>query len=316
MKILIQKIFILSLTLLFVCPRFTWAQAREDSTKKQSTIVQKLTTKDGNILYGRIIKSTKDEITFETKNIGTVKVKLSNVAKIEAVTKGSPTEKRTNKQVTRGDRTTWYRHQMNVNKYFISPTGYNLEKNDVYIEDTYLFLLSGRWGITKNISVGGGISWIPGVSLDKQMYFINPKVTLPIAKNLNIGATFSWFRIPDVGELGFLNVAATYGTHDYNISAGVSYGVADGQMAAQPLVTFGAMVRPINRLALVGEVLLFPTQVVTTGQQDFTPFTILGVRFINAGSSFDLGFVYANDEQNGSRTELLFVPYLSYRHSL
>ncbi|OJJ15146.1 hypothetical protein BKI52_39460 [marine bacterium AO1-C] len=271
--------------------------------------VYQLQIKDGSLLIGKIVKSGKDYLIFETQDLGQVKVPLKNILKLTLMS--ANTGQKTPEPV----KPRWYDNRMNNQKYFISTTGYNLRRNDFYLEDTYIFMLGARYGITDHISIGAGTSFLPGLTIDDQLYFINPKVTLELAKDLHLGVGFNWMNFPGTGKIGFLNLAATYGSPRYNVSIGTSYGMIDGEISAQPMINIGTFLRPSNRIAFIGEILLVPTQVAVQTAEDFTPFTMLGFRFINKESSFDLGFLYAYNNNPQAQTQL-YIPYLSYRHEL
>lgn len=169
--------------------------------------------------------------------------------------------------------------------------------------------------MTDNISIGAGASFLPGLTLEDQIYFINPKITYDLGKNLHLGASFNWMNFPEVGNIGFLNLAATYGSPKYNLTLGASYGVVDREISPQPMVNFGAFLRPANWLAIIADVIWVPTRVAVQNAEDYTPFITVGFRFINKESSFDLGFLSADNSNPQAQTQL-YIPYLSYRHTI
>ena len=290
-------------------PNLAEAQQVPNKTDKtHQTGAYRLYLKDGSLLIGKIIKSGRGYFIFETRDLGQVKVYSKSVLKLTLI---SPN----NTQIDSVVAPQWYDNRMNNHKYFISTTGFNPRRNDFYLEDTYVFLVGARYGITDQISLGAGASFLSGLTIDEQLYFINPKVTFDVSKNLHLGASFNWMNLPNTGSLGFLNLAATYGSPRYNVTAGLSYGVTNGELVPQPMVNFGTMLRPTNRVAFMGEVLLVPTQIAVQSVEDFTPFVIVGVRFINKESAFDLGFLLANNDNVQAETAL-YIPYLSYRHKL
>ena len=284
------------------------AQTTKDSTQKKP--LQKIITKKGNVLYGRIIKSGKESITIETTDIGIVTLKMSNIAKIEANTKPVPRDSHGRVPLTREH---WYQGGRYTNKYFINTNGFNLKKNEVYIESVFFATVAARWGVTDNFSVGGG-----GI-ITGQLFFTNAKLTIPIGRNFRLGTSLNWWFVPETDHLGLLNLVGTYGSKNYNVSAGLSYGVFAGEISPNPLINLGVMARPVNRVAFVGELLLLPIDPsfgTVANSPVFMPLATVGTRFINKKSSIDLSFVYINSgDRNGSQL-LLLVPYLAYRHKL
>ncbi len=301
---------LLTIVLFFsVCFTSVQAQQVPTDTTTQQEGKYRLQLKNGSQLIGKILKSGKGYLIFETKDLGPVKVPLKNIVKLTLISNN------TSQKVTVSTKSEWYDNRMNNHKYFISTTGYNLRRNDFYLEDTYIFLVGARYGITDHISIGAGTTFLPGIDLDDQLYFINPKVTFDLTKNLHLGASFNWMNFPEVGKLGFLNLAATYGSTRNNFTVGLSYGATEGTFTSQPMINIGTSLRPTNRIAFMGEILLVPTQIAVQSVRDFTPFVIMGLRFINKESSFDLGFLFANNDNNRAQTQL-YIPYLSYRHTL
>lgn len=286
------------------------AQHQKDSTQKKSPL-QKVMTKGGSVLYGRIVRSRKDFIIIETKDDMRITLPTKSILRIETVVNDPSPSKKDKKPLTREE---WYRRGMYTNKYFISTTGFNLKKNEAYIESTQIFLLSARWGITNNFSIGAG-----GIITGEGLFFVNPKLTIPINKRFRLGASFNWLSIPNVGGLGLLNLVATYGSEDYNFSGGLSYGVFNGKFTPRPFVNLGTMLRPANRVALMGEVILLPIDTsfgTVNNAQQFMPLASFGLRFINQKSSIDLGLLYINSEGvNGSRLAVA-LPLFAYRHKL
>lgn len=305
---LLKKRITLTFTLTFVfCITYlhTGFAQKTDTTNHSKKGMYRLVTKDGNVFYGKIVKSTKEHLIFETKDLGTITVPLRKVAKIELAKKNG----------TIPNKKQWYDNRMDNYKYFITTTGFNLRKHDFYLEDTYLFLVGGRYGINDWLSVGGGLSFLPGVSLEEQLYFFSPKVTFSVAKNLRIGASFNWLNVPAEGGFGLLNFVATYGSPKYNFTAGLSYIVFDGQTAQAPLVSIGTMLRPLRKVAFIGELLLLPTQVSTQLTNNFVPIALGGVRLMYRKSSFDLGLTYLAVDQMSASAQLV-IPYLSYRYQI
>jgi hypothetical protein len=90
-----------------------------------------------------------------------------------------------------------------------APTRRPLAKGDGYFSNHDLFFPGFAYGLTRNVSVGGGFSTIPGLGLDEQLFYVS---------------TQAGFKLSDKAAVavGGLYAAGT----DESLNLGVLYGVA------------------------------------------------------------------------------------------
>ena len=245
-----------------------------DLTIPDSTHTQILVLLDGSRFMGRIVETGESEIQFET-SLGRMTIPLSKIKKIQEV----PTSAIKNGKY-------WFPNPNSTRLYF-APTARNLKQGEGYFADYFLFFPGIAYGMTDNITVGGGISLIPGVNIDEQIFYFTPKVGVQIAKNLNLATGTLIIRVPDFSDdndspatAGILYTVGTYGTPDASITAGFGYGFAGSELADKPMVMLGGEKRLSRRIALVTENWIFP--------EVANPLVSYGFRFMGESLSVDL----------------------------
>jgi hypothetical protein len=239
-----------------------------DLAPPDSLHVQLLTTVDGSRLVGRIISITAKTVRFKTK-VGVLDISIDQIKKIKRVPKET---------VKSGE----YRFpNPNTTRLFFAPTARTLGRGSGYFADYYLFFPGGAYGINDHFSMAGGLSLIPGVGFDEQIYYLAPKVGFRAAPKLDLAAGFLVVRIPDEkGTAGVLYGVATYGPPDASLTAGLGYGFVDSNRADKPFAMLGGEKRLSKRVAFVSENWIFP------GIDQ--PIVSYGLRFFSEQLSVDL----------------------------
>ncbi|MDW7681105.1 MAG: hypothetical protein SCK70_11105 [bacterium] len=164
--------YILLITLLTACfsaDSAVIAQLRDDIKMQlripDSLHIQIITTFDQSINFGRIISIAEDQIIFKTE-YGLLKIPLSKIKEIQTV----PISR-----IKKGDY--WFPNP-NSTRLFFAPSARLLKKGDGYFSSYYLFLMGVAYGLTDNITIGGGVSLLPGVDPQDQIFFLTPKVAI------------------------------------------------------------------------------------------------------------------------------------------
>ncbi|MGD9899774.1 MAG: hypothetical protein AB7T22_11680 [Calditrichaceae bacterium] len=237
-----------------------------------SSTVQMITTMDGSTLIGRTIDIMDDMILFETE-MGNISLKISRIKKIDEVPVNS----------IRGG-SYWFPNP-NYTRLYFAPTGRMLKKGKGYFSDYYIFFPGIAYGLTDRLTIGGGFSIFPGVSMNDQLFFFTPKIGLVQSDDINLAAGALIIKIPDeddFGTFGILYGVGTYGSADRSFSVGLGYGFASGDVANEPVLMIGVENRFARRVAFVSENWIFP------GVDN--PLISYGLRFFGESMSFDLGF--------------------------
>ena len=268
----------LCLTMAYLSSERVYAQEKtgviQNLTIPDSIHVQILTTRDGSTNIGRIVEIHENEIEFETA-FGKGTIPISKIKEIKEVPVSSIR-----------DGQYWFPNP-NATRLYFAPTARMLKQGDGYFSDYYLFFLGVAYGMTDNITIGGGISIFPGVDIDKQIFYFTPKVGLKSAKNFNFAAGALLVKLPfdddDTKTAGILYGVGTYGTSNGSITAGLGYGFVDRDFAEKPMIMIGGEKRLSRRMAFVTENWIFP------GVDQ--PLISYGVRFFGETLSIDLALL-------------------------
>jgi len=261
-----------------------------DLTKKLKIpvpgLVQVLATKDGSTIIGRIVEVGETEVRFETK-LGKLTIPIQTIKRIKEVPESS---------IRKGQY--WYPNP-NATRLYFGPTARMLKRGECYFADYELFFPALTVGVTDRITIGGGMSIFPGVSLDKQLFYLTPKVGLKSFNNLQFAAGALVIKVPDESRLvGILYSLGTFGTPDGSVSVGLGYGFVGRHTANKPMVMIGGEKRLTRRVAIVSENWIIP------GVDQ--PVVAYGIRLLGEGLSFDIAFL----NEIGSDAIFPGIPYV------
>jgi len=236
---------------------------------------QIITLNDGSTLTGKITKVNVDSIAFTTQ-MGEMTISIDKIVEIKEVASSS----------FKGGKF-WFPNP-NQTRLYLSPTGRMLKKGQGYFSDLLLFFPSVSFGVTDNITLGGGVSLFPGVDIDKQLYYLNPKIGFNAGKNVALAGSVLIMRIPGFDDDGFdtpksmgiVFGTCTIGGEDNSFTFGVGHGYVGDEFAESPAVLFGGEYRIARRLSLVSENWKFPDV--------DNPLISYGLRFFGESISVDL----------------------------
>jgi len=234
--------------------------------------VQIITTYDKSTLIGRIVKIGEQEIQFKTE-FGEITIPIQKIKSVEVVPISS----------IKGG-IYWFPNP-NATRLYFAPTARMLKQGEGYFSDYYLFFPGISYGITDNVTIGGGISLIPWIGIDKQLFYFTPKVGLKATKNFNFATGALIIKVPDSSDddspiVGILYGVSTFGTPDGSITAGIGYGFVGSDLAEKPMFMIGGEKRLSRRMAFVTENWILP------GVDQ--PLISYGMRFMGEKMSFDL----------------------------
>ncbi|HEU4747641.1 MAG TPA: hypothetical protein VFS56_04010 [Gemmatimonadaceae bacterium] len=217
--------------------------SRERLRVVDSTKVQVITMLDGSSLVGRIVAVRADTVDFET-GIGRVPVAIGAIREIVE----------TDADRMHGGRY-WFPNP-NVTRLFFGPTGQMLKRGEGYFADYQLFFPGVAYGLTDNISIGGGVSLFPA-AIDEQVYYLTPKVGMSFGERVHVaaGVLFAGTK-GGTGGVGY--GVGTIGDGDASATLGIGYGFAGGEIESEPVAMLGGEKRVSRRIALVTENYLLP----------------------------------------------------------
>jgi hypothetical protein len=235
-----------------------------------STFVQMVKTIDGSSNVGSIIQIDSVNIVLQT-SVTVMNIPIGKITEIKEI----PAESIKNGEY-------WFSNP-NATRLFFGPTAHMLKKGEGYFSDTYIFFPQVVFGLTDNITLGGGISMFPGGGSNQIVYFM-PKVGAPVNEKFHLAGGALIIKVPDfdqdVSTVGVLYGVGTYGGSDRSFTAGLGYGFAGDEMADRPMVMVGGEYRMSRRVSFVTENWLFP------GLNQ--PLVSAGFRFFGEGLAVDL----------------------------
>lgn len=259
-----MKITIVFITMLLIGITNNYAQVSAQLHVPDSGYVQILNTNDGSTFVGKIKTIGSEDIVFVT-SVGELNIKIFNINSIEDVLETAIKEG-----------AYWF-SDPNSSRLFFAPKGNMLKKGEGYFQDIWLFFVSASYGFTDNITVGLGTIVIP----EAKTYYITPKVGIMSTENFHLAAGALVISI-DKHTAGILYGVGSYGSDDANVTLGLGYGFADGDLAEKPMVSLGFEKRLSRRMAFISENWLFP------GFDE--PLISYGIRFFGEDLAVDLAF--------------------------
>lgn len=237
--------------------------------------VQIIILTDGSKIIGRIVNIGENDIEFKS-DIGVMTIPNSKIVDIREVPASS---------IKKG--AYWFPNP-NTTRLYFAPTGRMLKKGEGYFADYYIFFPMAAYGITENISIGGGFSIVPFIDFGQQIFYLTPKVGLKASESLNLAAGALLVKIPDFDNgysplVGIFYGVATFGKEDLSFTAGFGYGFEGGDFASKPMIMLGGEARLTRRLSFVTENWIFP------GVDE--PLISYGLRLFGEKLSIDLAFI-------------------------
>ena len=265
------------------------APTRDQLRVIDSTRIQVLTMRDGSSLIGRIVAVRADTVDFQT-GIGRIPVAIRDIREIRESEVG-----------TMHDGQYWFPNP-NSTRLFFAPTGQMLKKGEGYFADYELFFPGFAYGITDNLSIGGGVSIFPtGVS--NQVYYVTPKIGMSFGDQIHLAAGLLFAGTGGnetsggTGGVGY--GAGTFGDGDASVTLGLGYGFAGGDIESKPVAMLGGEKRVSRRIALVTENYLLPTS-------DNNVVYSFGIRFMGEKLTTDLAIF------NTSGSDIIGAPYVDF----
>ena len=209
--------------------------------------------------------------------MGELRIQVSSIKKIKNV----PASSIKNGQY-------WYPNP-NATRLYFGPTARTLGKGEAYFADYELFFPALTVGVTDRFTIGGGMSIFPGIGLDKQVFYLTPKVGMKASENVNFATGALLVKVPDVSQVvGIVYGLGTFGTTDQSVSVGLGYGFVGRHTADKPMLMIGGEKRFTRRLAFVSENWIIP------GTDH--PLISYGLRLIGESLTVDLAFLNTTGE--------------------
>jgi len=144
------------------------------------------------------------------------------------------------------------------------------------------------YGITDNITIGGGVSLFPWLDIDENILYFTPKVGLISRDNFSFSTGVLIINLPsffdeELQSVGILYGVGTLGSTDASFTAGLGWGFVDTDIADKPMVMLGGEVRTARNISFVTENWMLP------GVDQ--PLISYGLRLFGEKLSVDLAFI-------------------------
>jgi hypothetical protein len=200
----------------------------------------------------------------------------------------------------------------NDTRLLFSPTGRPLKKGEGYFSDHYVVFPGVAYGLTDNLSIGAGVTVIPGLGLGEQLFYVAPRFGKQFSENVAVSTGILYAGGGDLNDETGLGVGfgmATFGKPDKSLTIGggvvrtteyesvarnvngrVTYDTRR-RASNTPVVMVGGAARVADRLALVSENWLVLDEGFDLSKQPIA----LGVRFLGDRLSADVGVVLVGE---------------------
>jgi len=172
-------------------------------------------------------------------------------------------------------------------RYFFSPSGYGLKKHEGYYQCSEVFLQSLYYGLTDNVSLGGG-------SLLLYPAYFSARTSFEFTGDLHFGVGYLLLNDPSGGGklVNVVYATMTIGSRARNIS--INYGGNLDDVSKLPIYTVNGFYKLNNYLGLVTENWIF-----SINRDNLTSFNLYtaGIRILAWNVPIDLG-IMAIDHSN------------------
>jgi len=248
----------------------------------------KITLRDGSVLIGRVLDVTPMTVRFSSA-VGQSDIPRSSIRRVEMAA---------GRAMHEGE---FWPEDPSRTRLFFAPTGRMQHAGELYFSDAYVFFPSFQAGLSDRVSLGAGVSVVPGLGLDEQLYYLTPKVGLYASPKFNVavGALVAGAgSISDEGPFGLGYGVATMGGEDGSVTAGAGFGFHRSS-ASQAVFMLGGSKRVSRGIALLTENYLYSergTSAVISG----------GIRFMGEQIAVDLAGFTVTD------SGVPIIPYVAF----
>lgn len=281
--------------MLFCSAGSVFAQGKFNHYKFDETKTYIIELQDGSQMVGSLLQSDSLYVVIKTFSIPRIEIPVGRIKSIDIVNAANIKEGKY-----------WFPNP-NSTRYLFSPSAIMLKKGEGYYQNTYLFLNSINYGITDNISIGGGIEILSTFGGGAPLFFITPKIGFQVSEKLHLGAGLLYVSVPDFysdgqSSAGIAYGIGTYGTMDHNVTLGLGWGFFEGEFRGQPSITISGMTRIGRKTALISENWFIPAD-------PYYGIFSYGIRFFGENLSVDLAFLNNGDIAQGL---VIGMPYVDF----
>lgn len=213
------------------------AHAQQDTTAAVRAV--RIELQDGTSFTGIIVAQDDTTIHLRTAAGAEISIPKAQVKRVEPL----------DAELVNGR---FLRLDPNRTRLLLSPTARPLRVGEGYFADYEIFLPFAAVGVLDRVSIGGGISIVPGVST--QAIYLAPKVTMYDRNNVSaaVGALYATTTDFDGGG-GLVYGLATVGSSVRAFTVGAGFAYWDGHFDTQPAFVLGGEYQVSNNVKLLSE---------------------------------------------------------------
>lgn len=280
-----------------------------------------ITLKDGGTLVGTVVAEDEGAVTLRTRSGAELRLPREAIAsRGVAPSAAEPTVAAT---------ATPPLEDPNASRLMFAPTGRPLGKGNGYFSDHYVLFPGFAYGLTRNLSLAGGVSTIPALGLDEQLFYVSASSGFELGRQTALAVGGFLAGSPGDEAVDFDGVAAVFGvvtvgpprgslsvglaavaTREHEYSFG-RRGEFVGERSAwrfrdAPVLMLGGSLRLGRNLSLISESWLFLGSDFDLAEQPFG----FALRFYGGRLSADVGVVLVKEVLD----EGFPVPWLSFSY--
>ena len=259
-------------------------------------------TLDGNEFTGTIVSEDSTGIVLKTAVYGELSIETRYIKRRKEI--------RSDRFV---DGQYWFGNP-HATRYFFGPNVYGLNKREGYYQNTWILLNQVNYGISRHLSLGGGIMPLFLMAGSPTPFWLTPKLSVPVVRDkFNLGAGMLFAHVlGDGSSFGIAYGASTFGSRESNLTLGAGWGFSgyDSEWDWSDRVTLmlSGMTRVGRKTYLLSE-----NYYMSLGTGYSFGVLMLGGRSVQKRLAVDYGLVIPLGTDMG---EFLAIPWLSITPSL
>lgn len=269
-----------------------------------STTIVRVELMDGSLIHGTVWHVQSDSIGIAGTTTGRVMVARAVIKEVTRMEASS----------LRGGQY-WFPNP-HSSRHLFGPSAIPVGRGEGYYQNTYILLNSFVVGLTRHLSIGGGIELLSTFSRDSggPIFFLTAKGSAKVAERVHLGLTGTMLNLPteltsaDTDEsrssAGLFGGIFTYGTPNHQVTGGVGWGYDAAGLTDHPILTLSTQLRFARKASFVSENWFFPADNAEV------PYILsYGVRFMGEKISVDLAFL-----NNGEIIDAIVIgiPFVSF----
>ncbi len=204
----------------------------------------KIVTVQNQTFVGELISEDDESITLRTESLSRVTIERANIESIEKISAD---------RIRNGGY--WFENPQST-RYFFSPNAIGLRKGRGYYQNTWVLFNNVNYGISDNLSIGGGLVPLFLFGTGETPVWFLPKVSVPVVAekfHLGGGAMIGGIVGADTEALGILYGVGTFGNRDRNLSVSLGYGYVGSDISNTPVVNISGLIRTGREFYLLTE---------------------------------------------------------------